>query len=202
MKRTISLLPVILLGIITACTAKTVAIADQEGGIVKEEEQIEFFDKVIMTGGGDVVITRSPVTSLTVAGSDSCLKSFESEVKSETLIIRQMHNDSRDCILKIHVSAPKLVAIQQDGGGNIKVESGFEPTDSFQCVLNGGGIVEMKTLKVNSFHATINGGGEIFIHADKLLKADINGGGSISYIGNPEVISKNTNGGSIIEISQ
>lgn len=203
MEKITSLLPMALLGLITSCAAQTNTIQGQDESIVEHEKKMQYFNKLDLAGGGDLFITHSPVTTLKVVGSMACLKSVESDVNSETLVIHRKNDSPRNCKLKLHISTPELVSIQQGGGGNVKVNTGFDATDSFHYVLNGGGTVDLKALKVNSFNAIINGGGTMFIHAEKQLNAEINGGGSIVYQGDPEVTSNiSAGGGSINKISQ
>lgn len=197
------LLPITLLGLISSCAAQTSTIQVQDDSIVEQEKRVEYFNKVDLSGGGDLFITHSPATRLKVVGSSTCLEWLEADVKSKTLVIKNKKHHPQDCKLKFYISAPELVSIQQGGGGNVKVLAGFDAADSFKYVLSGGGTVDMKEIKVNSFSATINGGGTMLIHVDKQLKAEINGGGSIAYQGNPEVISNiAAGGGSINKISK
>lgn len=203
MEKIKTLLPITLLGLITSCAAQTNSIQAQDSSIVDQENTLEYFDKVNLTGGGDLLITHSPVTTLKIVGSSTCLSLVNAEVNSETLVIKRENNNLQDCHLKYYVSTPELVSIQQGGGGNVKVNAGFDVVDSFRYVLNGGGNVDMRALKVNSFSATINGGGTMLLNVDRQLKAEINGGGTIGYQGNPEVISNlSAGGGSINKISQ
>lgn len=203
MEKIKTLLPIALLGLITSCAAQTNTIEVQDGSIVEQENTVEYFNKVDLAGGGELFISQSPETTLKIVGSSTCLSLVNAEVDSETLVIKQENNNLKDCQLKYYVRTPELVSIQQGGGGNVKVNAGFDVADSFRYVLNGGGNVDMKALKVNLFSATINGGGTMLLNVDKQLKAEINGGGTIGYQGNPEVLSNiSAGGGSINKISQ
>lgn len=180
-----------------ACIAQENTSQKQEDPISEQKKAIGYFEKVNMNGGGNLIITQSSGTSLKIVDKRSCLKSVRADVKSQTLEIHRINDSSKNCRPKIYIGTPKLKKIQLGGGGDVIVNRGFGTIDSFQCVLDGGGKVDMETLKVHSFYATINGGGTLSIHVDKLLEADVNGGGAISYQGNPKVISNISGGGSV-----
>jgi hypothetical protein len=167
----------------------------QDGPVIEEIIKVGNFDKIIMVGGGNVFIFQSSDLKLKLVSQDACLQSVSTTVTSNTLKIN--NSSSSNCKTDIYIDMPVLKEIQQDGGGDIKVSDGFDTIDSFRGVLNGGGSINMPTLKVDSFFATINGGGTLLIHAQRHLKADIKGGGLISYQGNPKVESNISGGGSV-----
>lgn len=190
-----SLLLILLFTSLTPSLAQENAFQGNESPIVEQIIDVRDFDKIVMSGGGNLFISQSPDLKLKVVGQDSCLKSVNTIVKSNTLKIN--NSGSSNCMTDIYIDMPVLKEIQQDGGGDIKVSEGFDPIDSFHCVLNGGGSVSMATLKVESFYVTINGGGTISIYANKHLETDITGGGDISYHSNPKVVSNIAGGGSV-----
>ena len=189
------LLVILLFNSVTLALAQENSFQEPENSVIEEIIDVGSFDKIVMVGGGNVFISQSSDLRLKVVSQDSCLKSVSTTVTSNALKIN--NSSSSNCKTEIYIDMPVLKGIQQDGGGDIKVDEGFDTIDSFCGVLNGGGSINMPTLKVDSFFATINGGGTLLIHAQRHLKADIKGGGLISYQGNPKVESNISGGGSV-----
>jgi hypothetical protein len=195
MKNFTKLLVILLFNSGTLALAQEKGFQEQENPVIEEIIDVGSFDKIVMVGGGNVFISQSSDLRLKVVSQDACLQSVSTTVTSNTLKIN--NSSTSNCKTDIYIDMPVLKEIQQNGGGDIKVDEGFDTIDSFRGVLNGGGSINMPTLKVDSFFATINGGGTLLIHANKHLKADIKGGGLISYQGNPEVVSDISGGGSV-----
>lgn len=164
--------------------------------ITKQERAIQPFETLIVTGGGNVYLYHASSATLQLKGENSCTDGVEVSVSSKTLHITTNDN-SNNCNLEIHIGTPGFKEIQQNGGGMIEVKEGFAPMDAFTCTLNGGGIVKMTSVNINSLFASIKGGGEVSVQVDELLHGKIRGGGRILCQGNPTIESDISGGGEI-----
>ncbi|NMM50678.1 GIN domain-containing protein [Marinigracilibium pacificum] len=161
-----------------------------------EKNDIEAFDKISITGGGNVYIYYSKTPTLEISGSESCTKNIKSNVSSGTLEI--IINDS-SCTPDIIIGTSSLNEIEQNNGGIITVREGFPEADSFKCLINNGGNVDISKININSLIAVINSGGKISTYVENELRGNINNGGEIIYEGLPQVESNISNGGRITQ---
>lgn len=169
----------------------------KEGGRLVKEIAIPPFEIVITEGGGDFFFHYAPDPKVALKGKGSCIENTAVEVSSNTLRLRPKGGISGNCRMEIHIYAPYMKEIQQEGGGNILIKEGFAPVDRFKCSIAGGGTMRMTALKVDSLLASIDGGGEISARVNKLIHGKISGGGVIFYQGDPVVESDISGGGAI-----
>lgn len=195
MKKCLSLV-IILLCLAPLYTFK-VSAAELAETMVKQDKNVGHFNKVVFSGGGDLIVAPSPRATMEVVGHASCLDLLATENKSGTLIISRKRNQPNDCKLSIYISLPKLLEIEQRGGGQVLIEPGFDPVDTFKYSIHGGGAADLQNFKVNSFYASIKGGGKLSVYAEKRLNININGGGLVLYRGAAEVSDYISGGGTI-----
>jgi hypothetical protein len=158
---------------------------------------VDEFNKIVIAGGGNLYIYYSDKQSINVKSKNDCDEMVDVSVSSKTLYIHVNDTDVNHCDITIDVSAPSIIELVQNGGGNVFIRKGFNPQDSFLCKIYGGGNMDVSELSVNSSVASIEGGGVILLNAEKQLKGNISGGGAIKYTGDPKVMSSVTGGGSV-----
>ena len=193
----IMLLLIILLGLSATFSFAQENYVQEEDNVLKKEITIPSFEIVVNEGGGNIYFHYSHTSSIILEGTNTCMKNVSIETLSSTLKISPKGGLSKSCNLDIHIYTPVLKEIQQNGGGTIVVNKGFDTIDVFKCSLDGGGDINISAIKVNSLFATIDGGGEISAQVKSNLNGRIRGGGLIYYQGNP-IVEENVSGGGAI----
>ncbi|SMG46873.1 Protein of unknown function [Marivirga sericea] len=191
----------VLLLIITFYLSTAYCVAQDSPSLEKDEVVKEIalpsFNTVAVKGGGDYYFHYSSNTKVEIKGADSCVESIGVIVSSKILSLNPLGGFSENCRVEIHIFMPNIREIQQNGGGRIVVNEGFAPVDKFKCTLDGGGILIMTSLKVDSLLAFIEGGGEISARVNKKIHGKIRAGGVISYQGDPLIETDIVGGGTI-----
>lgn len=99
--------------------------------------------------------------------------------------------------LDVEVVTPRIDSVAIEGGGHIVSEAGFQKEDSLGVAIDGGGIIDVRSIPSDRAEAAVNGGGDIRLSASGRLEAAVDGGGDIHYRGNPEVSSAVNGGGTV-----
>jgi hypothetical protein len=162
-----------------------------------QERAITSFEKVVISGGGNIYIHHSLVSKIILKGTRTNVVKTKAEVVSDVLYINLSDKLTESSEFDVHIYTPVIKGIQLNGGGKVQVKEGFTVVDKFGCGINGGGRINLSSLKVNSLYASINGGGDIYTQVNKFLDGEIKGGGLILYQGSPKVESNIVSGGLI-----
>jgi hypothetical protein len=165
-----------------------------------------------LRGGGEVILRHGPVQRVTIIEGSSTVSSLEvppPEVRrsgrntysssGESLVIRACRDRCpRNYKLRVEIVSPEVVAIAISGGGTVSAQGNFPRTNSLALSVNGGGILDMRSMVAGSVGASVNGGGLINTHPSQSLGASVRGGGTIRYWGNPSVGQSVTGGGAVV----
>lgn len=203
------LLVLILLGLLTACTAVQGAgtnIVRGSGDVVTEEREVSGFTSISLQGVGELVIDQTGSESLTVTADDNLLPYIETQVRGRELIITIQEDttlsditeltfhvtvDSLDSLELTGVGDVELLHLENDtwdvnlsGAGNITVSG---QVDTQTIVISGAGSYNGEALISQAASIENSGAGMAIVQVSDSLNVNISGLGSVEYIGDPTV---------------
>jgi len=167
------------------------------------------FRSIELNGGGQVILRHGPEQRLTLLSGSPEISRIEvdpprqerrSGARSDrhNLVIQACR---RSCgggyKLVVEVVTPNIEGVAVRGGGRIESKNAFPAQSNLGVAIDGGGLIDVRSLPARTVGAAIHGGGSIFTTAEVTLGAAVNGGGAILYWGNPKVGSAVNGGGSV-----
>ena len=183
-KITIGLLLILVL-LTTACSTLPVIGTRLEGSgnLVTEERRVSNFDRVSLSGFGDVTIQQGENESLTVRTDDNILPYIKTEVRNRTLELGITTAGSRRSInpsdgIHFDLVVKDINRLDISGAGNITVES--LAVEKLQIDLSGAGSLEINNLEADELVSKISGAGSILV-SGKVTGQEVNHSGVGSY---------------------
>ncbi len=130
------------------------------GSVSTEDRAVSGFNKVSLSGAGDVVITQGNDEALTIEAEENLLPYITTEVVGSELRIGYKDNVNVVPTKGIHfnLSVKDLNAISVAGAANVTTDA-FK-TDSLRLEVSGAGKVNMKGLDLSSLNVTSSGAGD------------------------------------------
>ena len=176
-KRAILALIVIAL-LLSACGGLN--IIRGSGDVITESRNVRDFDRVTLSGSGDVIITQGDDESLTVETDDNIMQYVTTEVRGGTLYLGFERGVSLVSAtrLQFDLHVKDLVGVKISGSGNIISES--LDTGRLDIDVSGSGDVEVDSLTAQDVEVKISGSGDIEL-AGEVTGQDITISGSGKY---------------------
>jgi Putative auto-transporter adhesin, head GIN domain len=148
---------------LTACNA---GLIKGSGDLVTETRQVSNYDRITLSGSGEVIVTQSGSESLSIETDDNVMKHIKVEVKNGTLTLGfeegfKLVAPSR---LVFSVGVDDLTGLAISGSGD--VESDRIETDRLDVTVSGSGDVQIGALTASEVIANISGSGEINLEGD------------------------------------
>ena len=163
---------VIIVGMVsTACLIPFAPnVVRGSGKVVEEERDVSDFNKILVTGAGDVIVTQGSKESLTVETDDNLQEYIVTEVNGDTLEIgfkegtilssrggRRVLEPSDSFVFRITVV--DLEAISVSGAARLDIEK-LKTTD-LDLNLSGAGDIDIDDLNADSLDVVISGAGDV-----------------------------------------
>lgn len=163
--------------LITACGANYI---QGSGNVAKEEREVSGFDRIDMSGYGEVIITQGNAESLTIETDDNLLEYIESNVRNNTLYLEFTDNTIPDPsgTITYRLNVINLEALELSGAGSFRVQS--LDTPNLGITFDGAGKIDLDSLIADEVSVQINGAGDINF-AGKVGKQDIHIKGAGKY---------------------
>lgn len=177
-KRLLSFL--LLLGVILTVTACT-SIVRGSGDLITETRQVSNFDRIVLSGSGDVIVTQGGSESLTIETDDNVMEHVRAEVENGELQLgfEPGVNIVSYTRLVFNVGVDDLIGLAISGSGDI--ESDSVETDDLAVSISGSGDVQIADLTAGEVRANISGSGEIYLSGDAAAQ-DVSISGSGKYL--------------------
>jgi len=147
-----------------ACAVPFVGIRTIEGSgnVVTEERDVSDFDRVALSGFGEVIITQGDEESLTVETDDNLMRYIETEVRGGTLELGFTDDDillrpSKSIIFRLSVI--DLTALDSSGAGRFEMDE--LDADRLEVTLSGAGDIRIDSLTATDLVVTVSGAGNI-----------------------------------------
>jgi hypothetical protein len=134
------------------------------GNVVTEERDVSGFDRVALSGFGEVIITQGDEESLTVETDDNLMRYIETKVRGRTLelgftddVRRRIPDPSKSIIFRLSVI--ELTALDSSGAGRFEMDE--LDADRLEVTLSGAGDIRMDSLTASDLVVTVSGAGNI-----------------------------------------
>jgi hypothetical protein len=174
-KRLITILLFLVVLTLTACNA---GMIKGSGDLITETRQVSNFDRIDLSGVGEVIVTQGGSESLSIETDDNVMKHIKVEVKNGTLTLgfEEGFNLIAPSRLVFYVGVDDLNGLTVSGSGD--VESDRVETDRLDVTVSGSGDVQIADLTASDVKANISGSGEISLDGEAAAQdASISGSG-------------------------
>lgn len=177
-KKTLLVLQLLLLVIVgTACNP----LVRGSGDIVKENRSVLNFERISLSGSGEVIITQEGSESLSVETDDNVMQYIKTVVEGGTLELGfeegiGMILPSR---LIFYVGVDDLNSLEISGSGKFSTQ--VLETSSLNAEISGSGKVQIADLTADEVKARISGSGEFDLAGD-IAAQDVVISGSGNYM--------------------
>ena len=150
------------------------------GNLTTESRSVKDFDRVDLSGCGQVVITQGGEESLVVETDDNIMPYVRTMVKARTLDLGfdAKHKNISPTHLRFTLNVKDLVGLKISGSGDITAAS--LDTDRLEVKVSGSGDVGIDSLTAKNVKVRISGSGDVEL-AGETTKQDIDTSGSGKY---------------------
>lgn len=176
MHKRIGLIVISISLLIIAC-----AVIRGSGNVITEPRHVSNFDRVSLSGSGEVIVTQGEHESLTVEAEDNIMQYIKTEVKQRTLILGFKRASWWNAIrptkrIKFNLSMKDVVGFEVSGSGSINAAN--IKSDDLELAISGSGSVAIGSLTSERLAAHISGSGECELSGQVVKQAiDISGSG-------------------------
>lgn len=186
------ILPSVLCALLAGCTnfnwSSTPSVKGS-GIVVNETRKVSQFDRVSVSGSGQLSIVQGDQESLTIEADDNLLPLIKSEVVGNVLNIGPEH-------VNLHPSKPIRYQLRLRNlkelhlSGSMKAEAQSINTDQLLITLSGSGKIQVPQVQASDLNVRVSGSGDIQL-AGKVNHQRIQISGSGNYCAG-ECESQNT----------
>jgi hypothetical protein len=150
---------VLLAVLFGACGVRVDVDIDRgSGNVVTETRPVQGFDRVVLSGIGDVEVRQGDQEALEIDGEDNVIRGIKTEVKDGTLWITF---DRKTIIptepVKFRLTMPNVRGLETRGVSNIHAED--LKTESLEITISGTGNVTLRDLEAGSLTTIVSGAG-------------------------------------------
>jgi hypothetical protein len=177
--RNLKLINLLILGILLT-TACGVSYIRGSGNVVTEEREVSGFNKINMSGYGEVIITQGDEESLTIETDDNLMQYIQTEVRNNTLFLTITDKTIPDPSGSItyNLTVIDLESIELSGAGSFDIKA--LDTPGLEIVFSGAGNINLDSLSADELSVQLNGAGNINI-AGEVGKQDVGISGAGKY---------------------
>ena len=143
---------------------KATDVIHGSGNVVTENRPVSDFNRVSLTGVGEVIITQGEEESLTVEADDNLMRYIKTEVKFGTLILGFTDEVKNKNIrpseqIKFNLSVKDISGLDISGAGDVNAAS--LDTDRLEIVVGGAADVSISSLTAEGLVVHLNGAGNV-----------------------------------------
>lgn len=156
-------------------------VIEGSGTLSSENREAQNFDRVHLTGAGDVIITQGQVESVTVEADDNLLPYIETDVRAGILILGFTNEVAEKNIrprqgIKFYVNLKDIRDLEISGAGDFN--SGSLNTERLKIEVGGAGDITIDQLITEQFDIEVHGSSDIRIEQLTTQDVDVNINGS------------------------
>ncbi|MFT4660136.1 MAG: hypothetical protein ACI8XB_000394 [Patiriisocius sp.] len=175
MKVNLSIFIVTLFLGLTSCVKDHV----ESGDIETEFREVAEFEKVILEGSMDIVITQDETYDLKVVAGENKMPFIKTKVTGNTLRVYEknnhVHSTNHD---KVYISKSYLSSVTLDGSGDI--DGGGLFGDDIDISIDGSGDITLDLEMEDKVYCEIDGSGDMLLTGTaEELELELNGSGSL-----------------------
>ena len=173
---------VLSLAVILTVSACSAFVTRGSGDLITETRQVNNFDRIDLSGVGEVIVTQDGSESLSIETDDNIMKYVEAVVEGGTLKLgfKDGVNFISPSRLVFTVRVDDLKGLAVSGSGDI--ESDLLETDRLDVAVSGSGDVQVADLTTGEVNADISGSGEISLAGGEANAQDLTISGSGKYL--------------------
>jgi hypothetical protein len=148
------------------------------GNLITESRNVSDFERVDLSGSGEVIIIQGEEESLTVETDDNVMPYVTTNVRKGTLYLSMNpgpNNYAAPTRLRFTLQVKNLTGLDVSGSGSIAVET--LATDRLDSDISGSGSIEIDELTADQLNVDISGSGNLQV-AGNVAHATLNVGGS------------------------
>lgn len=144
--------------LMTACN-----VVRGSGDVISETRSVSGFDKVSLSGQGEIILTQGETESLEIEAEDNIVAVIETEVRGNTLHIGPRNNTQIRPTepVRFYLSAEEITGLEVSGSGAITVDA--LETDSLSIEVSGSGDINIGNLSTDDLALDISGSGDVEI---------------------------------------
>ncbi len=152
------------------------------GQTVKEDRNLPSFTAVKLSMAAKVYLSQGNPQSVRIEADKGVLEFIETEVKENTLVIRNKEGHWRNMEdVKIYITVPEISHIGLSGSGDIISQTAIRSGD-MGINVSGSGNVKISMLEASSIGVTVTGSGSVMLAGNNdqaRLEATITGSGNL-----------------------
>lgn len=163
-------------------------VIEGSGNVISELREVQDFDRIQLTGAGDVFITQEGVELVTVEADDNLLPYIETEVRAGNLMLgysdEVMDRSIRPSqTIKFYVSLKELNTLEISGAVDVYSES--LNIERLKVEVDGSSDLTFDQLTLEQFDIEVNGSSDILVEELTAQDVDvtINGSADINLSG-------------------
>ena len=206
-------LSLVVLLVLSACS-----VVNGSGQVATEDRQVSGFNKIDLSGVGEVTIQQGGTESLTVEADDNVLPRLTSKVSNSTLKLDKKPGTALRTKnpIRYRVTVKELTGLDVSGSGSVQGQgltlqtlrvdisgsgavnlSGSAVAQDIE--VSGSGRYDAADLRSERVSAEISGSGQVAVAVSRELKIDISGSGTVTYSGDPTVQQDVSGSGKVIK---
>ncbi len=184
-KRFLVTIPLVIALLIMSCVSVNIGGGLRRvrgsGNVTVESRQVSGFERVALSGIGDLQLTQGEGESLEVEAEDNLLEYLITEVRGDTLFI-EIRSDQTTIDptkpIKYRLTMKDISGIEVSGAGDL--EAGEIQASVLDVECSGAGSVEIESLQADKLAVFLSGTGRLEVAGGKVenLKIDISGAGA------------------------
>ena len=146
--------------LLSACGASAVR---GSGKMIEDARPVSNFDKLSLSGIGDLIITQGDQESLRIEGEDNILAQIETQVKDGTLVISPKDQNWEETLrpsqrVVYHLSMKNVHQLELTGVGSINI--GQLKTDQLEILSSGVQGISIGSLSAQTLKVALRGEGQ------------------------------------------
>jgi putative autotransporter adhesin-like protein len=161
--------------------------------VQQEAISVAPFNSIELRNGGRVKVRYGASQRVTLVKGNA--QEFKITVDGGRLVIDKVRHTERGQATEVEVVTPNLNGLAVANGGLLQSIGDFPGQASIALAVNEGGIVDARSITVQSATASVYSGGRIYVKPQTTLVASVAQGGAITYWGKPRVTSSIKRGG-------
>jgi putative autotransporter adhesin-like protein len=168
---------VLLVLVLSSCGYANMGCIDGTGNIVKNERNLDEFDKIVIKGSSDVYLKQGANQSVTVETDDNIMEHIITDVDGGTLTITTENSVCPEK-LNLYITISDLSKIEIKGSGDVHGEGMFK-TEDLELLIKGSGDIKLDVTS-NNTSCSVKGSGDMQLNGKtNNLSCDIKGSGDM-----------------------
>ena len=172
------------------------AVIEGSGNISSEDREVQNFDRIQLTGAGDVIITQGQTELVIVEADDNLLPYIETEVRTGKLVLGFTDEVSDKNIrpsraIKFYVNLIDITTLEISGAGDVSSDS--LNTERLKVEVDGAGDVTFDRLTADQFDIEVDGASDVQVEQLSAQDVDVNINGSANIRLSGDTYEQNIN---------